>query len=870
MTVPATRTRRFLLELRRRKVFRVAAVYGVAAWLCVQIAATTFPALQLPAWTVTFVVVLAAIGFPVALALSWAFEVRPERPGSFQPEHDGVIGEREPPERPAPRTRRAGLPRQSTPFVGRETEIGEVRALLESPECRIVTVCGPGGVGKTRFALHVAEEVMERFSDGAAFVPLSALADAGPLLSTIADRLGMPTSDADVRTQLFAYLHGRSILLVLDNFEHLAPSSGVLAELLDASPASKLLVTSRERLGLHGENLFPLEGLGARGGTGEGDGSAIALFVGSARRVHPGFDPDAEEREVIARICESVGGLPLAIELAAAWIRALPCERILEEIDRDQDFLSDSLKDVPERHRSIRSTFESAWRFLDDPERRAYRRLAVFRGSFDSRAAEAVCDAPVSMLGTLLDKSLLHSVSPGCFEILEVLRQNAERKLRDDPDEWARTRRRHGEYFAGVVRTLSADLGGPDEKRALDRIAAEIANVREAWHWATAERRADLLSAMTQGMFAFHEVRGRAQEGWGLFKTAREALGDDAGSDAPATATRAAARLQMREAILAAQLGRGGSARRHLDAAIATLRESGSDVELAMALDRRGVLAYEAGGYEDARQFFEEALEIARANGSVAVAGAALMHLGTSAFALGEYSEAERKYGEALSRLEAIGDRRGVANCRRNLGIVAAVQNRTDEAERSFSIGLSIDRELGNDRGVATSLQNLGTIATIRGDLDRAETFLHEAVALSRDLGLLKLLAACQNAVGNIAAQRGDHRRAGEHLHRALSTASQIADTPLTLEILVGIARSLALHDERPEEAMRLISLVLQHPAADSDTRYQAESLQDELESSGIRIEPANRGAAPRLPLDAEVAALLAERGRVIPARIQR
>jgi predicted ATPase len=878
MSEAVMRMRNFLLELKRRKVFRVALMYGVVAWLLIQVAATTFPALQFPEWTIRFVIVSALLGFPVALLLSWAYELRPEAPAAEVPPPGSTRGDgtgtshartseteagAEPLDlRPSPlpiSTHR--IPPSPTPFVGRERDLAELRRLLADPACRLVTVCGPGGVGKTRFVLQAAMDAADGFRHGAAFVPLNVLSDAEPLVATIAERLGLPLSGrGDAKLELLAYLREKSLLLVLDNFEHLTASSDLLSEMLEQAPELRLLVTSRERLGLYGETLFPLEGLELPPAEMENgrspDSEAIRLFVQSARRVQPHLSPGADELRTIARICRAVDGLPLAIELAAAWARALSFEQILRELQRDRDFLADTLRDVPERHRSMRAAFESAWRMLSDAERKAYRRLAVFRGGFLPEAAEEVAGASVPMLSVLLDKSLVRRSSAERFEVLEVLRQYAEDKLREDTDEFSWVRQHHCTHYAKTLDSLQPLLGTREEKEALDRIGEEIQNIREAWHWAVDHRLADALERALHCVFVFHEVRGRAQEGRDLFRDAAAALAGSA--DLSAAGRLTLLRLHVREAVFSAQAGRSTEACEQLDAAIPRLRERDAARELAFALDRRGVVAFRVGAYDDTRRFCEESLTLARAATDHRLEGWALMHLGNAAFAVGDYAGSERLHRRSLLKLEAVGDRRGIANCHRNLGVVAGVQGRHAEAQHSFQLGLSIDREIGNAKGVCISLQNLGHIEWLTGNYRQAEVHLREAVALSRELGQRKVLAACLNALGNVAAAQQDHAGAREAYHQALATAADGHDTPFVLEILVGIARVLGTHEGRPEAARPLLGLVLENPASDHDTRRSAGELLAELEEllPGPPIEP---DGEPQLPLDAAVAAILSE-----------
>jgi predicted ATPase/Tfp pilus assembly protein PilF len=877
MSAFALRFRKFLIELKRRKVFRVALMYGVVAWALINVAETIFPVLEIPVWTVRFVIVAAVLGFPIALVLSWAYELKPEDPAPGA--HDGLPtaagspGDTattptdtrdprgEPPSPPTPSVYR--LPPSATPFIGRERDLDELRRLIEEPTCRLITICGPGGVGKTRFALQAAMASADAFEHGAVFVPLAVLADSKPLVSTVAERLQLPLSGrGDARSELLAYLREKHLLLIMDNFEHLSGSGSLLTEMLEHAPRLTVLATSRERLGLYGEALFPLEGLGVpQIGTGEpnpGESEAVQLFLESARRVQPLYAPDPAELRAIGRICHAVDGLPLAIELAAAWVRAFSCEQILREIRHDRDFLADTLGNVPERHRSMRAAFESAWRLLSDEERKAYRRLTVFRGGCEAAAATEIVGASLSMLSVLLDKSLLRRSGSGRFEILEVLRQYAEDKLREDADEYAWVRQHHCQYYTGLVQDLGSRIDTPDEKTALDRMGEEVQNIREAWRWAVEHRLEDRLDGALHGLFGFHEVRGRAQEGWELIDDAAAGLANSPESGKRAGVT--SQRLLVRQAVFSAHLGRAMEAAEQMDAAIARLRMYDRPEELAFALDRRGVVAFALGSYGETRAYCSESLALARAAVDASLAGYALLHLGGAAFAMGGYPEAEQRYQEALVQFERGGALRGVANCQRNLGVVAGVQEHHAAAQQRFQAALMIYREIGDSQGVAGSLQNLGHLAWQADNPEQAETYLREAVALSRGLGLHKVTAACLNTLGNVAYARKDFGAARDHYHRALATAAENNDTPFVLEVLVGIARLMGMHEGQAKRAYRLVALVLESPASDHDTRTSAEKLKEDLETL-LPAPMRGTGAEPPLPLDAAVAGILAEGG---------
>ena len=302
----------------------------------------------------------------------------------------------------APRRPRVNLPTPATALVGRAAELAELERLLSDPDCRLLTVSGPGGIGKTRLAIEATARQAAGFADGAAFVALAPVAAPDLIAPAIADALGFSFyGQANPSGQLIDFLQEKSLLLLLDNFEHLVDGADFLVELLQRAPQVKLIVTSRERLNLQGEWVIELQGLplprnadGWKNGeqlVGFDDSAAVALFLQTARRSYAGFTLAPADRAAVARICRLVEGMPLGIELAAAWVRVLPLGEIADEIARTLDFLAASARDLPARHRSLRAVFEHSWNLLTDDERIVMRRLSVFRGGFSRAAAAAVC-----------------------------------------------------------------------------------------------------------------------------------------------------------------------------------------------------------------------------------------------------------------------------------------------------------------------------------------------------------------------------------------------------------------------------------------------------------------------------------------------
>lgn len=365
------------------------------------------------------------------------------------------------------RIRAAGAPRPHnlpapvTSFVGRAAELAWLADRLADPCCRLVSILGPGGVGKTRLALAAAAAARDRgndaFLDGVFFVPLVNVHSAAGLAAALAAVLGYTGPvGADPQAELARRLRDRELLLVLDGFEHLMSEVSFLAAVLQHAPGVKLLVTSRQRLNLVGEWTLDLAGLpypplGAAGEIAAFD--APQLFLQRARQVDPTFEPSALDLQIITLICELVEGLPLAIEFAASWAGRRRLLEIAQEIESGLDVLVAFWRDLPARHRSIRASFEHSWRLLSDAERRAFRRLAVFRGSFTSEAAEAVAEVDLTLLTALTDRSLVRRLGSGRYEMHELLRLFAAEKLAQMPDEAEATRARHARYYLAAAET---------------------------------------------------------------------------------------------------------------------------------------------------------------------------------------------------------------------------------------------------------------------------------------------------------------------------------------------------------------------------------------------------------------------------------
>jgi len=394
------------------------------------------------------------------------------------------------------------LPVQPTPFIGRQQELRDLKRLLcDEPASRLLTLLGPGGCGKSRLAIeagmHLAESNAGQFPDGVWFVPLAALSSADSVILEIAKAINMTfmADDTPRLQQLSGYLAQRRLLLIIDNYEHLLNKRGptIPVEILGEAEQVTILVTSRIRLNVQAEQLFPVSGLlypglGSQAAWSSGDiYSAIILFETSAQRVRKEFSLTESNWPAVVEICKALNGMPLALELAAAWIEALDPEEIAAEITKSIDFLSATWVDIPKRQRSMRAVFNASWELLSQAEKESLKRLSVFRGPFPRAAAAAVTGLDMPVILSLINKSWLARDEQGCFSMHEVLRQFCHQELSKNVDTWREARRRHAAYFAGWLQELGSDLRGAQQRQALSAIEGSFENIRLAWGWLVVE-----------------------------------------------------------------------------------------------------------------------------------------------------------------------------------------------------------------------------------------------------------------------------------------------------------------------------------------------------------------------------------------------
>lgn len=672
------------------------------------------------------------------------------------------------------------LPAQLTPFLGRSHEIRHIAESLNHPHCRLLTLVGAGGIGKTRLALRAAEETLSAFRDGVYYVPIGAINTPDSLIPALTETLGLtPLGKQDLKLQLEHYLRHKELLLVLDGFERLFEAGEIVADLLRRAPGLTVLATSRARLNLPGEWVFTVEGLHCPANSPETPEAceAVQLFLESARRAAPDFTPTEADWPAINEICRLTEGMPLAIEMAAAWLQVFSCPEIVGEIKGDIDFLTTSLQGIPERHRSLRAVFDSSWEMLAPEEQQVFQKLAIFEGGFDRQAAAHIAGASPAMLAALSHKSLLRQdTANGAHpdsrhELHELLQRYAEEKLNALPHVAAQTQALHSDYYLEFLARQSALLTGPQQREAMQRIHSELRNIHRSWDWAVAHDALPALGRALKSLFMFYELRSGFQEVKGLLKRTLQQLPFAASPEA-----------QIIRGQLLACLGwftfRSGESRegqQQLEESLALLRTRQADAEVAFSLTYLGTIALHTGNYDAAEAYCTESLTLYQKQDDSHGAAQALNILGQVAYQRGHYSEAEEHSREGLALAQSAQLQPIVADSLRQLGNVALALNRYEETQTCYTEALAGYRALGNRWGESAVLNNLGALYGRLGQHLESERHLKESLALKQEIGDLWGEANILNSLGVLAAEQGLYQQAYAFYKRALKLRRELA-----------------------------------------------------------------------------------------------
>jgi predicted ATPase/DNA-binding SARP family transcriptional activator len=696
-------------------------------------------------------------------------------------------------------------------FVGRAVERQRIAALLAQDDCRLLTITGPGGVGKTRLVRRVLDELAGTFADGAVFVPLEDIVAPAELGGRLARELGVALAGrADPLEQVIEFLRERYALLVLDNFEQLAKDASTLARLLSACRGVKLVVTSRVRLALAGEWLLPLEGLPFPEEEDEDRAEsfdAVRCFVRAARRVSPALHPAAEAAAIVD-ICRQVEGLPLALELAAAWTRLLSCAEIAAELRQGTQLLHATDGAHPARHASIDVVFDQSWRLLSEVERETLARLSVFHGSFTAEAARAAAGAPLAVLGALVDKSLLHREGPR-LHLHPLVRQLAARQL-GEGEAAASTNAGHADYFHRTMARLTRDVASGDGA-ALREMDEAFENCRRAWLWSTVHGASEQLAASVSTLLNYCDHRGRIGEGLALLRQAVES---------PADGIRPAVRAQLlsKLAHLEYRLDRYDDAEAHAQQALVAIDRRRDYATRVQALNVLGTCAYRRGRMADAKRFFEQALAAAPMGDQAHNMAVTLDHLALIEKTLGHYPEALRLSLQSLLQHRSIGDRAGEALCLNNLAALQLVIQDNAAAASHLHEGLAICEKDGLHATESFIRTNLAEVGLRAGDPGAAELHAKRALQLAGGTGNRAVAAWATVKLAKIRLQHGLMDSARAALADGLGAAISLGIPSLKFDAVACFSEILSAQGAL-SQARLVLDFAAAHPSASAAAR---------------------------------------------------
>jgi len=701
---------------------------------------------------------------------------------------------------------RHNLAPQPSALVGRLNELTDLQKLLVDSETRLMTIVGPGGMGKTRLVLALAERQVEScnsergfcFPDGIFFVPLAALNQIEQIIPAIAKALNVPVdvnqssenreiasqTTANQKEILTAYLGKKRILLILDNFEHLLDGVNVVTELLESAPNIQIVATSRERLHLHEEQVYPIQGLEFPVWETPDDPrkyTAMELFLQSAQKHRPDFDLDANDFIYLARICRLVGGMPLGLELAASWVEILSMAEIAAEIQKSLDFLETDIRNIPDRHRSIRAVFDSSWKRLDKVEQQVFPRLAIFRGTFTRTAAEEIAQATLKTLANLVNKSLLqYDQASNRYLIHELLRQYGTEQLALTPEDELRTWRRLSRFFCARVEEYFHLLMSGQTKEALDQLGLDIANIRSAWDWSVENVELANIYQALNGTCIYLEWSWRIDDALTLCQTVLDmVLGQEIGkSNDPILIKR----------LHAKTLGWKGYFNLYFDHEQATyllkqgefiidqLLKQGIEAyqEKYLLLYYQGIVNYLSGDQSLAKEYLTSALDVSKKVGLAWMHLRTLIMLGHVARTVGAPSEAKLWYGQCLNEARMQGNQWGEIIALNDLGWAARSLIAYQEAQGYYDESIKLAKACNYQWEIVNGLESLGFLFLFLGRFQSALNLFQQSVSVAKELGLPLNSLASQIHINVTHWLLGEFSEAEDALREALALTQDL------------------------------------------------------------------------------------------------
>ncbi len=723
------------------------------------------------------------------------------------------------------------LPKESTRFIGRKSELSILSKQLRQESCRLITIVGLGGSGKTRLALALAKLELSLFEDGVCFVALAAISSDSAFVTTLAQALGLTLGPKeDPKLQIIKLLKSKKLLLLLDNFEHVLASAGVVNDLLAGTEGLQIIVTSRESLHLSSEWLYDLDGLSYPNSgvsTKLEDFDAVTLFINSSKRVAPRLEFNAADLQLIAQICEQVQGLPLAIELAASWTRVMPVERIAKELSQGYDLLEASQTDLAQRHQNLKGILETTWAGLSEKKRQTLARFSVFQGGATLEAAEEVTGTHFSILLSLVNESLLRRIPPNRFDMHAVLKQFAKEQLTEPNDILARHAATYSELAANNSPTSDSSTRSENFLQVLDD---DLNNLFKAWQTSVdknnTEQLAKLLSALEYLLYS----TARYKQGSDFYA---EALGVLENTKMSSDKQRFLSGVHSARADLLMPLGEFKLAEQHLEKALVLLDGQQADKQEASVLDSYARIQFFKGDFKKAKETLLKVRKLLQKATDPRRETNAIHGLAIVMKYLGEFSEAETYYYEALSIYKELGDKVNIATTLNNLAALKISLEAFDEAKALLQDALLLTKDAGGVRMETLISYTLGGVHYKQAEYPEAEQQLLKALSLSELTQDVTLQADIYLELAKSQVKLHKLTNVEEHLSKSLKTVQEANSIPKLLDIMLAYAQ-FKLSQQQEKEALPYLEQVLTHEASQAFSLKEAQKLQKNLKSTTL------------------------------------